>query len=101
MYYVLDKGFFSQLMADTLFTDAQQDWLRLSHDGTVIGFFTMPMVDLLTASRMRREGSFQLEGHLEDANIRLQIAIRVIDYCDQVLNNASQPRIPLPQHVLV
>jgi hypothetical protein len=101
MYYVLEKGFFSQFIADELMSDQQQDCLRLSYDGTVLGFFSMPMVELLSSPQMRREGSFQLEGHLEDASIRIQIAIRVIDCCDQVLDNASLPRIPLPENVLV
>lgn len=101
MYYVLEKSFFSQLLDDPLTGDIQHDWVRLSHDGTAIGFFSLPVVDILNAHQMLREGTFQLEGHVEDAYITLTMAIRVTKCYDQVLNNASQPRISLPDYVPV
>jgi hypothetical protein len=68
------------------------DNVELSNKGTVLGYYSIPTVDILNSHKMKIEGSFRLQGFVEMGHIRLLTAIRITQFESNVAENVRKPR---------
>jgi hypothetical protein len=73
------------------------DNIGLSSKGLVLGFCTIPMTDILNKHNKKMEGTYRLEGYVENGHIRLLMSIRLIKFDSIISDNIRKPRIPLSQ----
>ena len=95
MYYVEEKQLlpFIPVSVSTFGTFA--DSIGLTDKGTVLGTYEVPTNDILKAHKMKIEGSYRLNGFVENGHIRLLMAIRIAEFQPHVTENVRKPRILL------
>jgi protein phosphatase 1G len=71
------------------------DHMGLSDKGTVLGSYEIPTNDVLKAYKMKIEGTYRLNGYVENGYIRLLTTIRIADFETHVNENVRKPRVVL------
>ena len=95
MYYVEERQLlpFIPISVSTFGTLA--DSIGLLDKGTVLGWYDVPTNDILISPKMKVEGSYRLNGFVENGTIRLLMAIRIAEFERHVSDNMRKPRIEL------
>lgn len=96
MYWVMEKRFLMILGAKKEQLELDHHYVKLSHEGLVLGYTTIRTTDILNNFQMKKQGTFQLEGYSEEAFIRLLLTIRLTEFSPNIYSNQSQPRIAFP-----
>ena len=96
MYWVMEKRFLMILGGKREQLELDHHYVKLSHEGLVLGYTTIRTTDILNNFQMKKQGTFQLEGYSEEAFIRLLLTIRLTEFSQSIYTNQSQPRIAFP-----
>lgn len=54
----------------------------------------------MAAKGMKIDGSFELDGFVEDAYLRIAVLLRVVDYHVDLIENYQKERIKLPRRLV-
>ena len=95
MYYVEEKQLLPFIPVSVSTFGALADTIGLTDTGTVLGTYDVPTNDILKSHKMRIDGSYRLNGFVENGHIRLMMAIRIAEFQPFVTENVRKPRINL------
>lgn len=101
MYPVEEKQLLKFLPINSGKLSDYSDLVSFSQNGTVLGHTTIRLSDVMEINKMKIEGSFRLEGFVEEGYIRLLLAIGVTEPHEQISVNLKKPRMPFPEHLLI
>lgn len=95
MYYVEERQLLPFIPISMSTFGALADSIGLLDKGTVLGWYDVPTNDILISPKMKIEGSYRLNGFVENGAIRLLMAIRIAEFERHVSDNMRKPRVPM------
>ena len=96
MYSAMETTYIYMIRSSKSKHDDSIDWVELSKKGSVLGRVNIPVGEILRSPNMATERNYQLEGHLRDCHIHLNIVLKLIQYSQNIIENQNKPLARFP-----